>query len=39
MARRAEDILRDVLELPESDRVELVVEVLAQLEGSADRKL
>ena len=36
MARRAEDLLRDVLELPEPDRLDLVVEVLAQLDGPRD---
>ena len=36
MARRAEDLLRDVLELSEPDRLDLVVEVLAQLDGPRD---
>ena len=36
MARRAEDLLRDVLELPEADRLDLIVEVLAQLDGPRD---
>jgi hypothetical protein len=36
MARRAEDLLRDMLELPEPDRLDIVVEVLARLDGPAD---
>jgi hypothetical protein len=36
MARRAEDLLRDMLELPEPERLDIVVEVLARLDGAPD---
>jgi hypothetical protein len=32
----AQKILRDVLELPESDRLKIVLEILAGLDGPAD---
>jgi hypothetical protein len=33
MSRPAQDLLRDVLDLPERDRLDIVVEVLARLDG------
>jgi hypothetical protein len=36
VTRAAQDLLRDVLELPEGDRLDIVAEVLARLDGPAD---
>ena len=33
VTRAAQDLLRDVLELPEGDRLDIVAEVLARLDG------
>jgi hypothetical protein len=36
VTRAAQDLLRDVLELPEGDRLDIVAEVLARLDGPPD---
>jgi hypothetical protein len=36
VTRAAQDLLREVLELPDGDRLDIVAEVLARLDGSPD---
>jgi hypothetical protein len=36
MTRAANKVLQDVLDLPESDRLDIVAEVLARSDGAAD---